>query len=223
MIPSTSRCATPARRLPIPLEAFDELIEGVEADLRGEQYDEIDQLVQYCRYVAGSIGRLSLGAFGGPHSTVAVERADALGVALQLTNILRDVREDLQEGRRYLPTRDLDRFGVRLELDGDGEIAGPRAPLVALIRFEASRARAWYAEGMRLLPMLDPRSAASCAAMAGIYRRLLERIAEHPEAALRSRVSLPPWEKVGVAVGSLTSAAIRSRRANGPAAPAGRR
>ncbi|MGI8870383.1 MAG: phytoene/squalene synthase family protein [Mycobacteriales bacterium] len=209
-----------ARRLPIPLQAFDELIDGVEADVEGRRYHDFDRdpdgLVWYCRCVAGAIGRLSLGAFGGPDAPLAAERADALGIGLQLTNILRDVREDLRDGRRYLPQADLDRFGATLELGPDGEIAGPIEPLVAVVRFEASRARAWYAEGWRLLPMLDPRSAACCSAMSGIYRRLLERIDADPATALRERVSLPPWGKAAVAATSLTGAVLRSRRAGRP-------
>lgn len=201
-----------ATRLPIPLAAFDELIEGVSADIEGRGYDDIGGLIHYCRCVAGSVGRLTLGAFGGPDSPLASRRADALGIGLQLTNILRDVREDLQGGRRYLPAADLDRFGTSLELGADGEITGPLAPIAALVRFEASRARAWYAEGWRLLPMLDARSGACCAAMSGIYRRLLDRIDADPETALRIRVSLPSWGKAAVAVSSLTGAVVRARR-----------
>ncbi len=198
------------RHHPIPLAAFGELIDGVEADVRGVRYDSIDELVHYCRCVAGSIGRLSLGVFGGIERPGAAERADALGVALQLTNILRDVREDLENGRIYLPAEDLERYGARLVLDPSGTITGPRLPLVELMRFEADRARTWYARGLELLPMLDARSAACCAAMAGIYRRLLDRIADRPDIALDRRVSLPTREKVAVAVGSLARAAVGS-------------
>jgi squalene synthase HpnD len=199
------------RHHPIPLGAFGELIDGVEADVRGVHYDSIDDLVHYCRCVAGSIGRLSLGVFGGAEHPGAAERADALGVALQLTNILRDVREDLENHRVYLPAEDLDRYGVRLALDSHALITGPRFPLVELMRFEADRARTWYARGLELLPMLDARSAACCAAMAGIYRRLLDRIAARPDLALDRRVSLPTREKVVVAIGSLARAAAGTR------------
>lgn len=204
--------ADTARRLPVPLAAFEELVDGVEADVRGVSYPTIDELVHYCRCVAGSIGRLSLGVFGGPSSALASERADSLGVALQLTNILRDVREDLAGGRIYLPTADLAAFDAALVLAPDGGVRGPRLPIVDVMRFEAARARAWYAEGMRLLPMLDPRSAACCAAMSGIYRRLLERISARPDLALDRRMSLPATEKVTVAVRSLVGAARSSAR-----------
>lgn len=203
--------ADAARRLPIPLEVFEELIDGVEADVRGVRYETAEQLVHYCRCVAGSIGRLSLGVFGGPDTALARDRADALGVALQLTNILRDIAEDLRGGRIYLPSEDLERYGATLQLTADGQIAGPRLPLVEVVRFVAGRARGWYIEGLRLVPMLDPRSAACCAAMAGIYSRLLDRIDQRPDLALEQRMSLSGREKVVVAVGSLGRAYVSAR------------
>lgn len=204
--------ADAAKRLPIPLPAFGELIDGVEADVRGVRYDTIDGLVHYCRCVAGSIGRLSLGAFGGADDPTAPQRADALGVALQLTNVLRDIREDLRSGRIYLPAQDLARYGAVLCLDKAGDVAGPRVPIVDVMRFEAARAEAWYAEGLRLLPMLDARSAGCAAAMACIYRRLLDRISARPDLALDRRISLSGREKALVALGSLGRAAVTARR-----------
>jgi 15-cis-phytoene synthase len=199
-----------ASRFAIPLAAFGELIEGCEADVRGDQYDTFAQLEHYCRCVAGSIGRLSLGVFGSSDPHAAGSLADSLGIALQLTNILRDVREDLGNGRVYLPTEDLARFGCSLipperagegTAPGEGKIAGPMAELM---RFEAERARGWYAVGLRLLPLLDRRSAACTGAMAGIYRRLLEHIAANPQAALSARMSLPGREKAVIATAALT-------------------
>ena len=98
--------ADAADRMPIPLAAFGELIEGCEADVRGTVYETFDDLEHYCRCVAGAIGRLSLGVFGTSDPVAAPRLADALGVALQLTNILRDIREDLGNGRVYLPAED---------------------------------------------------------------------------------------------------------------------
>lgn len=198
--------ADAAGRYPVPLEAFDELIEGCEADVRGTSYATFGELLHYCRCVAGSIGRLSLGVFDPPEAATAAPLADALGVALQLTNILRDVREDRLNGRVYLPEEDLERFGCTLEIDGSGTFHDPARDLADLVRFEAGRAEAWYADGLRLLPLLDRRSSACCAAMAGIYRRLLGRIAADPGLALRGRMSLSGWEKVLVAVRSLAGA-----------------
>lgn len=191
-----------ASTLPIPLGAFDDLIRGCEADVRGMRYETFDQLVQYCRCVAGSIGRLSLGVFGCAEPARAEPLADALGVALQLTNILRDVREDRLSDRIYLPAEDLRRFGCRLELT-DGVLGDPVDAYAALVAFEARRAQQWYARGMRLLPLLDRRSAACCAAMAGIYTRLLDRILAEPTATTRTRVALPRHEKIQVAIRSV--------------------
>jgi squalene synthase HpnD len=210
--------ADAARRYPIPLPAFGELIEGCEADVRGTEYSTFADLKHYCRCVAGSIGRLSLGVFGGQDPGVAEPLADALGVALQLTNILRDVREDFGNGRVYLPAEDLASFGCPLDPAQGGPLpAGPA--LEKLVRFEAQRALDWYADGLRLLPLLDRRSAACTGAMAGIYLRLLQNIAADPGAALAHRMSLPPLAKAMVAARSLAGLAPRARVRPRPAGP----
>jgi phytoene synthase len=205
-----------ALRLPIPLDAFGELVDGCEMDVRGRSYDDLDDLVEYCRCVAGSIGRLSLGVFDPPLAdgdrAAAARLADALGVALQLTNILRDVREDLGNSRVYLPKSDLDLFGCQLLLQRDGALDPQDGRLAELVRFEAARAWGWYDDGLQLLGLLDRRSAACCAAMAGIYRELLKRIAADPSVVMRGRASLPTREKLRVAVGALAG-----RRATGQA------
>jgi phytoene synthase len=195
-----------ARRYPIPLPVFEELIDGCTADVRGATYESFDDLLAYCRCVAGSVGRLSLGVFGAEEPEVAAPLADALGVALQITNILRDVREDRQAGRVYLPAEDLERFGCTLDLDASGRFTDPPKRLVALVRFEAGRARDWYHRGMSLLPLLDRRSAACTAAMAGIYLTLLDRIATQPAQALAARSSVPAWQKAMVAGRALAGA-----------------
>ncbi|MEU0005458.1 presqualene diphosphate synthase HpnD [Streptomyces sp. NPDC006314] len=195
-----------ARAFPIPLGGLDELIDGVQMDARGETYETWDDLKVYCRCVAGAIGRLSLGVFGTEPGVYGAERApeyaDTLGLALQLTNILRDVREDAQGGRVYLPADDLAKFGCSAGFHGPTPPEG--SDFAGLVHFEVRRARALFAEGYRLLPMLDRRSGACVAAMAGIYRRLLERIEREPEAVLRGRVSLPGHEKAYVAVRGLS-------------------
>ena len=200
------------RSFPVPIPAFGELIDGCVADVRGTGYQTFDDLLWYCRCVAGSIGRLSLGIFGTSHDMdQAAELADSLGVALQLTNILRDIREDYLGGRVYLPAEDLAKFSV--DLGGTtpqtpplpGGLSSPpyRPGFARLVEFEAERARDWYATGWKLLAMLDRRSAACTGAMAGIYRRLLDRIAAEPAAVLRGRVSLSGREKATVAVKAL--------------------
>jgi phytoene synthase len=230
--------ADAASRFAIPMAAFGELIDGCEADVRGTTYRTFDELEHYCRCVAGSIGRLSLGVFGSADPAAAEPLADALGVALQLTNILRDIREDLGNGRVYLPADDLARFGCTLTPDRDpwsgapwsgapwsgapwsgGTRPGDTAGLERLIRFEAQRARDWYATGLRLMPMLDWRSTASAGAMAGIYLRLLDHISATPAAVLQRRMSLPVKEKIMVAVRSLVGLTPRPA-AGAPAAGA---
>jgi 15-cis-phytoene synthase len=208
-----------ADRFGVPLAAFGELIDGCEADVRGVSYVTFADLEHYCRCVAGSIGRLSLGVFGSADPAIASPLADSLGIALQLTNILRDIREDLGNGRVYLPAEDLEQFGCALTppepdgVGGEGKIDGPMADL---IRFEADRARHWYATGLQLIPMLDRRSAACTGAMAGIYRRLLEHISARPQDALADRMSLPGREKALIAIIALSG--IGRRRARRQAA-----
>jgi 15-cis-phytoene synthase len=192
-----------AARLPIPTPAFLELVDGCELDVRGTRYETFPDLVHYCRCVAGSIGRLSIGVFESSDPVAATPLADALGVGLQLTNILRDIREDLHNRRVYLPQDELAAAHVELRLDADGNVADDDGRTSALIREQAARAEKWYAEGLTLLPLLDSRSAACCSAMAGIYHRLLKRIARDPQAVLRTRISLPAWEKAYVAARSL--------------------
>jgi phytoene synthase len=188
-------------RYPIPVAALGEIVAGCEMDCRRKSYATFEELAGYCRCVAGSVGRLSLGVFGSRDGVVASELADQLGIALQLTNILRDVVEDREQmGRVYLPTQDLAHFGCREDVTGASDA------LAALVRFEAARARQLYEEGLGLLELLDRRSRACVAAMAGIYHRILDRIERDPLAALEHRVSLRSWEKAWVAARSLTGA-----------------
>jgi phytoene synthase len=205
--------ADSARRLPIPLDAFGELIDGCEMDIQGRSYETLDQLVEYCRCVAGSIGRLSLGVFNptlsAADSARASELADTLGVALQLTNILRDIREDHGNGRVYLPSDDLDLFGCKLLITTDGALDPQDGALAEVIRFEAARAWGFYDRGLQLLELLDRRSAACCAAMANIYRELLSRIAAQPSIVMNGRAALPTRDKLRVAASSLARSGAR--------------
>jgi phytoene synthase len=220
-------------RFSLPPDALVELIEGVRMDVYGLVYESFEDLVLYCRRVAGAIGRVCLAIFAvrepGSLARATVGQLDAerladdLGVAMQLTNILRDLREDAENGRAYLPAEDLRRFGLiaagdelraptmlaslarvagspSRPLTSPGALCGDEAGwLLALVRFEADRAQQWFHRGLALAPLLDRRSAACVLAMAGIYRRLLDRIAAHPERALGERMSLPTREKAWVA------------------------
>jgi phytoene synthase len=217
-------------RFPLPEGALGELIEGVRMDVTGVEYEQFDDLVVYCRRVAGAIGRVCLAIFvvserAGANFEDAERLADDLGVALQLTNILRDLREDAENGRVYLPNEDLRRFGViaggvgpetgqpgaaavlaglaRVDAGANGQASEEARRLHELMRFEAERAREWFDRGLQLAPLLDRRSAASVLAMAGIYRRLLDRIEAHPEQAAQRRISLPAYEKALVAARSM--------------------
>jgi phytoene synthase len=199
--PTLIALAEAARRHPLPRQALSDLIDGAAMDVDGSTYATFADLVVYCRRVGGTIGRLSLGVFGASDKgATAMALADDLGVAFQLTNILRDVLEDLVSGRLYLPTEDLAAFGCRVE---GTRIAGDFA---GLARFEAARAEEWYERGLGLIPLLDRPSASCVTAMAGIYRRLLRRIEREPELVLAGRLSLPGWEKGWVAARSLVGA-----------------
>ena len=190
----------------LPVESLESLIECVELDVLGTSFDLVSELEKYCRHVAGSIGRLCLAIFKGPgvgaHGEAA-ELADDLGVAMQLTNIIRDVREDRERGRCYLPTEDLRRFGATDLSELSPEQAGE------LIRFEAERAALWFDRGLALVDQLDRRSASCLMAMTGIYRCILERIALEPTAVLDRRVSLPAWEKTWVAARSMSGRQVK--------------
>jgi len=197
-----------AARYGLPLAAFSELIEGCRADVLGCSYESYEQLEHYCRCVAGSIGRLSLAVFGSRDPAGDTELADSLGIALQLTNILRDVLEDRNSGRIYLPAEELRQFGVTLDVDGSGWFTDSRQRLLALVEYQAARAEEYYLSGLRLLDSLDGRSRACCAAMAGIYHRLLRRISLRPATVLRERASLSGREKMTVAARSLSGASV---------------
>ena len=196
--PVLAALADTGRRYPIPMAALHELVDGCGMDVDGARYATFEELVGYCRAVAGTVGRLSLGIYGSSDPARAEPLADTLGVALQLTNILRDVVEDRDVmGRVYLPAEDLERFGC------GPDVTGPPEALAALVCFEAARAADWYDRGLALLPLLDRRSRACTATMAGIYRRLLTRILADPGAVLSTRVSLPAREKAMVAARAL--------------------
>ena len=202
------------RSFPVPIPAFGELIDGCVADVRGTGYQTFDDLLWYCRCVAGSIGRLSLGIFGTSHDMdQAAELADSLGVALQLTNILRDIREDYGNGRVYLPAEDLAKFGV--DLGGTtpqtppllGSSPAPQTPRAPASRGSSSSRPSAPATGTRPAGSCWPCSTAAArpaparwpASTAG----LLDRIAADPAAVLRGRVSLSGRQKATVAVRAL--------------------
>ena len=187
-------------RVPSPL--LHALIDGVGRDLDPVEYADWEALRSYCWDVAGVIGLVSLRVFGG--TGVDAERAaERLGYALQLTNILRDIREDGDRGRWYLPMDETRRFGV----DPARVLAGaPGAGFAPLFLYQVERARALYAEGAELYRFL-PASTRPCpAALAAVYRGLLERMATDPSRVLRQRVALGAPAKLARVVAGATRA-----------------
>lgn len=186
------------RQFELPREALFDLLDGVEMDVRAARYEVFEELVVYCRRVAGSIGRLCLAIFGSSDPARAMPLADDLGVAMQLTNILRDVREDLERRRVYLPAEDLRRFRCQ------DLLAAPSGQFAQLVAFETARAREWFDRGLGLLELIDARSGSCVLAMTGIYQRLLERIDRDPQAIREHGLSLTTWEKTWVALRSFS-------------------
>ncbi len=180
----------------IPHEYFYQLIEGVETDLTVRRYTTFDELRRYCYLVASTVGLISIEIFGYQGGQVARERAADLGVALQLTNILRDVQEDRERGRIYIPQEEMARFGYS---EGDLEAGAVTEGFRRLLAHQIGRAREYYEHGRRLLPYLPKRARACVAVMAGIYSRILDDIERGPEVVLRRRVSLGTGEKLALA------------------------
>ena len=179
----------------ITAERLNEIVDGVEMDLTQTRYLDFAGLERYCYRVAGVVGILAAGIFGYTDPRT-LEYAQALGTALQLTNIIRDVGEDARRNRIYLPIEDLQRFGVSaadLLQRRHGEA------FVALMRFQAARAREFYARAMDALPAVDRRAQRPGLIMAAIYRTLLEEIERDGFQVLRQRTSLTPLRKLWVA------------------------
>ena len=156
-------------RYPIPAHALHDLVDGGLQDLAVQRYESFVELAGYCRRVAGAVGIACTAVYGVDQP----QRAETLGIALQLINIIRDVREDWKLGRVYLPQDELASFGV-----SESDIAEGRCTTAwrALMAHQAARARGYLEEGLTLLRYLDRRSAACVATFAGVYRETLERI-----------------------------------------------
>ena len=196
--PVTMVLARAVGRHAIPESELLALIDGVQMDFSSTRYATWAELEGYCRLVASTIGRMCVRIFGFEDSAALV-RADQLGIALQLTNILRDVKEDAGMGRIYLPQEDLKRFGI-VEA---GLLAGqPRPGWEALVDFEARRARNYFAAGLHVLDLIPRRPAVCVQTMAGIYQRILGMIEREPRLPLRSRASLSPGAKLALVLRS---------------------
>ncbi len=171
----------------LPRARFDELVDGVEMDLDHVRYDTFAALVEYCRRVASAVGLICLEIFGY-RNQAAKAYAENLGLALQLTNIIRDVKTDLVRGRIYLPTEDLDRFGVS---EGDLRSGRLTPQVVELLRFECDRAHSYYRRAAEQLPREDARSLLAAEIMGGIYFAILRRIERRGYDVFSSRIRVP--------------------------------
>jgi phytoene synthase len=183
-----------ARKYRIPGDYFFAMIQGVASDFEPRAIRTFDDLYAYCYLVASVVG-MTITHIYGFEDPKALDLAEKCGVAFQLTNILRDIKEDAAAGRVYLPGEDLRRFGVRLE---DLQANAARPELRALIEFEAGRAQRYYAESQPLVDLVHEDSRAALWALMEIYRRLLARIAGRGYDVLSSRVRLSAWEKTRI-------------------------
>lgn len=176
-------------RYGIPVELFQEMIDGVSSDLRRSRMEDFEELYRYCYQVA-SVAGLSLMYVMQATSKEALALAEKCGVAFQLTNILRDVKEDFERGRVYLPRQDMERFQVEEIRETDA--------FLELLRFEAERAGGYYQEARALPEMVDRSCAGALWALMEIYQRLLERIERCGYRVLSERVRVPAAEKLWI-------------------------
>src|SRR6185437_10224803 len=182
------------RRYAIPHRYFHEMIDGVLSDLEPRQMQTFDELYRYCYQVASVVGLTIIHIFGF-RSPKALLLAERCGVAFQLTNILRDVREDAGMDRVYLPGEDLARFQVSVEQLRSGKEDGPFRDLM---RFEGNRARAYYDESAPLSGLIEPKSRRSLWALRQIYLRLLGRIEDANYSVLTRRINVPKHTKIAL-------------------------
>jgi len=180
----------------LPRRPFDDLIDGVEMDLARDRYDTFSELADYCRRVASAVGLVCVEIFGYRDPAARTYASD-LGMALQITNIVRDVRTDLEKGRVYLPAEDMARFRVTV----DDLRAGRLTPAVSgLIRFECERARFYYTKAAAELPPADRRSLLAAEIMGAIYFEILRRIENSGYDVFSRRVRVPRPRRAVIAL-----------------------
>jgi phytoene synthase len=215
--PAAQRLREAVRQFPIPREALEEIIAGVEMDLDTTSYETFKDLYPYCYRVASAVGLCSIAIFGYTDPR-AQDYAINLGVALQLTNILRDVQMDARIGRVYLPQEDLRRFGV----SADDLRAGRYSPAFeALMAFEASRAREYYARAWRGLPSADRRTLFAAEIMGRTYFALLQAIEARRFDVFRERVTVPTRRRIAIALACWARSRLGAR-SRSPLAPTAR-
>jgi 15-cis-phytoene synthase len=181
------------RAFNLPRQEFEALIDGVEMDLDHSRYPTFEALTGYCRRVASAVGLICVEIFGYRDPS-ARDYAVSLGLALQLTNIIRDVAADARRGRVYLPAEDLARFGVTDDDLGRGQVT---APIAALLRFECDRARDYYRRAADQLPRADARTLVAAEIMGAIYFEILRRIERAGYDVFSRRIRVPrPYRAV---------------------------
>ena len=186
----------------IPTKLLHQVIEGVSMDIQPRAYNSFDELTDYCYHVASVVGLCCLHIWGYRSGGGKAERlAEHCGLALQLTNIIRDVREDARNGRIYLPHEDLLRFGVNPEELSEG--GKPSDRVRELLVFQANRAYEYYEESRQLVPLVDPVGRPVLRAIVGIYRALLDEIVRQNYNVFDGRISIPTWRKLAIATKSM--------------------
>ena len=178
-------------RYRIPLRHFQEVVRGVEMDLTTRRYTTFEELRTYCYRVASAVGLICVEIYGYREPKVRDYAVD-LGLAMQLTNIVRDVQEDLERDRIYIPLDEMERFGYS---EGELKAGVVNEAFRHLMAFQAARAREHFRKGLRLLPYLSPRSRTSPAVLAALYEKILERIEARGFNVFDGRVSLSGREK----------------------------
>jgi len=192
----------------LPRARFEELIDGVEMDLSRERYETFDELLEYCRRVASSVGLICVEIFGY-RDLGSLAYAESLGIALQLTNIIRDIATDLRRGRIYLPCEDLRRFGVTEDDLHRGEVT---PAVAALLEFECARAHSYYQRAAWQLPAVDAVDLVAAEIMGGIYYGILTRIEAANYDVFSSRIRVPRPQRAVIALRIWLQTLRRARR-----------
>ena len=193
------------RRFDIDRRYFVDVIDGCRMDTKLDRYETFDDLREYCRRVASAVGVICISIFGYSSPT-ALKYANDLGIAFQLTNILRDIREDYSNGRVYLPQADLREFGVS-EDEFKSDIQSLN--FTRLMDFQVQRAREYYSSGSRVMPMAI-RGRQCLELMNGFYSKILDKIETREYAVLEQRIGLSPLEKLSVTLGVAWGSALRA-------------
>lgn len=200
--PITRHLAVQVRRFDLSRDPLEEVIRGVEMDLTPRRYETFEDLALYCRRVASAVGLSCIEIFGS-RGEASRRYATTLGIAFQLTNIIRDLRADCRRGRLYLPADEMARFGYSREEAAAGR-AGPA--FSALMEFQCRRARDHFDRARREFPAGEGRRLVAATIMGAIYRRILEEICRRPEAVLEGRVSLSQARRMAIAAAAYARA-----------------